>query len=139
MVGNLIDAYSETMLHFYPSDKRILYKAHTIRARQGITDIKELAEAINKSFEQDALEGKGIPKNKLTSDELSALMNGASTVSADATVNDEGYGVYDYTEDSKQDTEGSYMAREETNNMLQLVRTLPLLHRKVLMLKGIKV
>src|SRR5581483_1403548 len=41
MVGNMIDSYSETMLHFYPSDKRILYKAHTIRARQGIEDIKE--------------------------------------------------------------------------------------------------
>lgn len=138
MVGNMIDSYSETMLHFYPSDKRVLYKANTIRARQGITEIKALAKAINDSFEQDALEGKSIPKNKTTSDELSDLINAASTVSSDATVNDEGYGVYHYTMDPNQDIEGSYIEREETNRMLLLAKKLPLLHRKVLRLKGIK-
>jgi len=139
MVGNMIDSYSETVLHFYPSDKRVLYKANTIRSRQGITDIKELAQAINKSFEQDALEGKSVPKIKVTSDELSALMGGASTVSADATVNDEGYGVYQYTEDTEQNVENSYIERESTSNMLQLARKLGTMHKKVLKLKGIKI
>lgn len=141
MVGNLIDSYSETMLHFYPSDKRILYKAHTIRGRKGIDEIHALTAAVNQSFRDDEKEGKSIPKNEVTVSELSYLMSAASTVSADQTVsvNDEGsFGVYDYTADETQDIEGDYMARETTAHMLALAQNLPLLHRKVLRLKGIK-
>lgn len=139
MVGNMIDSYSETMLHFYPSDKRVLYKAHTIRGRRGIDEINELTGAVNKSFKDDELEGKTIPKNDIDVSELSALMNAASTVSADATMNDEGYGVYHYTEDTNQDIEGSYMERESTTQMILLAKKLPLIHRKVLKLKGVKI
>lgn len=141
MVGNLIDSYSETMLHFYPSDKRVLYKAHTIRGRKGIDDIHALTAAVNQSFKDDEKEGKSIPKEEVTVSELSYLMSAASTVSADQTVsvNDEGsFGVYDYTADESQDIEGDYMARETTAHMLALAANLPLLHRKVLRLKGIK-
>lgn len=139
MVGNMIDSYSETMLHFYPSDKRVLYKAHTIRGRRGIDEINELTNAVNKSFKEDELEGKTIPKNEIGVSELSSLMNAASTVSADATVNDEGYGVYHYTMDPNQDIEGSFIERESTDKMLLLAKSLPLLHRKLLKLKGIKI
>ncbi len=139
MVGNLIDSYSETMLHFYPSDKRILYKAHTIRGRRGIDEIHALTDAVNQSFRDDEAEGKSIPKNEVTVSELSALMYAASTVSADATVDDEGFGVYTYTEDPAQDTEANYIARETTAQMLSLASKLPILHRKILKLKGIKI
>lgn len=139
MVGNMIDSYSETMLHFYPSDKRILYKAHTIRGRKGIDEIGELTEAVNNAFIADELEGKTVPKTNLDESELSALMNAASTVSADATVNDEGYGVYQYTVDSSKNVEEEYSERETTEEMLWLAKGLPLLHRKVLKLKGIKI
>jgi DNA-directed RNA polymerase specialized sigma subunit len=139
MVGNMIDSYSETMLHFYPSDKRILYKAHTIRGRKGIDEIGELTEAVNESFKADQLEGKTVPKTDLDVSELSALMHAASTVSADATVNDEGYGVYQYTMDQSQDIEGAYAEKEATSQMLGLAKNLPLLHRKVLRLKGVKI
>jgi DNA-directed RNA polymerase specialized sigma subunit len=139
MVGNLIDSYSETMLHFYPSDKRVLYKANSIRGRQGIDDINELADAINKSFQQDAKDGKSIPKYEVKAGELSDLMSAASTVSADSTVNDEGYGVYSYTQDLTQDMESAYIERESTMEMLGYAKNLPILHRKVLKLKGIKI
>lgn len=139
MVGNMIDSYSETMLHFYPSDKRILYKAHTIRGRQGIDEIGELTEAVNNAFIADEAEGKTVPKTDLEESELHALMNAASTVSADATVNDEGYGVYQYTEDPNQNIEETYAEKESTEEMLWLAKGLPLIHRKILRLKGIKI
>lgn len=141
MVGNLIDSYSETMLHFYPSDKRVLYKAHTIRGRKGIDDIHELTAAVNQSFKDDGKEGKSVPKNEVTVSDLSYLMSAASIVSVDQTisVDDEGsFGVYDYTADEMQDIEGDYMARETTSHMLSLAAKLPLLHRKVLRLKGVR-
>jgi hypothetical protein len=139
MVGNLIDSYSETMLHFYPSDKRILYKAHTIRGRKGIDDVKELTVAVNKSFHDDGIEGKSVPKNDVTVGELNALMNASSTVSADSTVNEEGYGVYSYVIDPSQDIEAAYIEKECMAQMLSLMKELPLIHRKVLQLKGIKI
>jgi hypothetical protein len=139
MVGNMIDSYSETMLHFYPSDKRVLYKAHTIRGRRGIDEINELTEAVNSSFHADELEGKTIPKNDINVSELSSLMSAASTVSADASVDAEGYGVYSYTEDSTQNVEEAYAEKESTGKMLALASELPLLHKKILKLKGLKI
>lgn len=139
MVGNMIDSYSETMLHFFPSDKRILYKANSLRARQGIDDIVELTKAVNESFKKDELEGKSIPKKNITVSELAALMAAASTVSADATVNDEGFGVYHFTPDNALSAEEAMIERESTQQMLDSVKNLPLLHRKVLRLKGIRV
>lgn len=138
MVGNLIDSYSETMLHFYPSDKRILYKANSIRGRQGVDEINQLTNAVNSSFAADELEGKSIPKKDINVSELSYLMSAATTVSADATVNDEGYGVYHYTQDPNVDIEGDYIQKESTNQMLTLAKDLPLLQKKVLALKGIR-
>jgi len=139
MVGNMIDSYSETMLHFYPSDKRVLYKAHTIRGRRGIDEINELTEAVNSSFHADELEGKTIPKNDINVSELSALMSAASTVSADASVDAEGYGVYSYTEDSTQNVEEAYFEKEATNKMLTLAKELPIIYKKILRLKGLKI
>jgi DNA-directed RNA polymerase specialized sigma subunit len=138
MVGNLIDSYSETMLHFYPSDKRVLYKAHTIRGRKGIDEVKELTKAVNKSFKEDAKEGKSIPKNEINVGELNSLMNAASTVSADSTVNEEGYGIYHFTTDPDQDIEGTFIEKESMACMISLIQELPPLHKKVLALKGIK-
>jgi DNA-directed RNA polymerase specialized sigma subunit len=138
MVGNLIDSYSETTLHFYPSDKRILYKANSIRGRQGITDITELTKAVNASFAQDELDGKTIPKKNITVSELSALMSAASTVSADATVNDEGFGVYHFTADESPNIEESLIARETITQVLTLARELSVMERKILRLKGLK-
>lgn len=138
MVGSLIDSYSETMLHFYPSDKRVLYKAHSIRGRQGIDDINELTEAVINSFEQDHKDGKTIPKTEINVSELHSLMGAASMVSADSTVNDEGYGVYHFTEDPNQDMEKSLIERDSMDRMLSLAKSLPVLHRKVLRLKGVR-
>ena len=139
MVGNLIDSYSETLIHFFPSDKRILYKAHSLRSRKQIDDIGALTDAVKEAFKADALEGKNVPKNKLDTSELSSLMSASSTVSADATVNDEGFGVYQFTMDHTQDIEDSYIMRESTGKMLLLTKNLPLLHRKILLLKGIRI
>lgn len=137
MVGNLIDEYSSTTLHFYPSDKRILYKAHTLRGRKGIDDVKNLTEAVKEAFKEDAKEGKSIPKMNIDVGELSSLMNAASTCSADATVNDEGFGVYSFTEDPGKDVEECYIAKETMDNVLTSIKKLPIIHKKVLRLKGI--
>ena len=135
--GNLIKLYSETSLHFYPSDRRILYKANSIRARQGITDIQELAEAINESFVQDAKEGLNVPKNKIKAAELQELLNAASIVSVEQTINEEDFNAYDLTPDDKNNPEESVLHKETNENIRSLIQQLPPLHQKVLRLRGI--
>lgn len=139
IVGNLIDQFSETVMHFYPSDRRILYRANSIRGRQGIHDIAELAKAVNDSFAKDLTEGKTAPKPISVTD-LSYLMAAASLVSADSNEGEEGFGVYDfYVNDQSENAEQALGRKQEVSKMTQLARKLPLINQKVLRLKGIEI
>lgn len=139
MGGNMIANYSETLLHFYPSDRRILYKANSIRGRKKIEDISELTTAVNSSFEEDKIQGKNVPKFVVQVGALSDLMNAASVVSAESSVNEEEINIYDNTQDSSVDIEGNLMNKEMLSRVLMLASRLPFLHKKILRLKGIKI
>ena len=39
IVGYYIENYSSTLIHFYPSDKRKIYKANKIRAKHVYSDL----------------------------------------------------------------------------------------------------
>lgn len=137
VTGELIRDYSATSLHFYPSDRKVIYKANSIRGRQGITDIHELTAAVNASFLADSKEGIKVPKGQVQVGDLQSLMNAVSIVSVEATVNEENFGAYDYTPDDKENAEESMVKFETNSRISQLIRELPPLHRKVLRLKGI--
>jgi DNA-directed RNA polymerase sigma subunit (sigma70/sigma32) len=135
--GNLIKEYSTTALHFYPSDRKIMYKANSIRGRQGITDVVELAAAVNAAFEEDARQGLNVPSNKVTPAELQELLNAASLVSVEATAGEEGFTAYDYTPDEVPNAEEALIKTETNEIISDLISKLPPLHKKVLKLKGI--
>lgn len=138
IVGNLIDIYSETEIHFYPGDRRILYRANSIRGRQGITDIAELAKAVNDSFAVDLAEGRTAPK-RTDVNELSNLLAAASLLSADSNEGEEGYGVYNFTADATESIESQLGRKQELAQVAKLARKLPLINQKVLRLKGIEI
>lgn len=138
MVGNMISDYSDTVIHFYPTDKKILYRANSIRGRQGIEDIVELTKAVNDSFDIERNEGKTVPKHVSVAD-LSALMSAASTVSSDAMLNDEGEGVYNYHSDPAIDIETQYIEKEYLTRILDFAKDLTVIQKKILRMKGIKV
>ncbi len=138
ITGNLIDIYSETQIHFYPSDRRILYRANSIRGRQGITDIVELTNAVNASFTQDLKDGKTAPKQTTVTD-LSYLLSAASLVSADSNDGEEGFGVYSYTPDDSENAEEVLGRKQQVSKMTRLARKLPLINQKVLRLKGVEI
>jgi hypothetical protein len=138
MKGNMVDLYSETVLHFFPSDKRILYKANIIRARKGIEDLHLLAEAVNESFAQDVRDGKKGIKEKVTADQLRLLMNAASTVSADSKKkDDEGHNVYSVTPDAAETPEEAVERADSVRKMIGAAKDLDTLSKKLLRLKGI--
>lgn len=137
-VGNLIDLNTETALHFYPGDRRILYRANSIRGRQGITDIAELARAVNDSFAVDLAEGRTAPK-RTDVNELSNLLAAASLLSADSNEGEEGYGVYNFTADATESIGSQLGRKQELAQVAKLARKLPLINQKVLRLKGIEI
>jgi len=135
--GNLIKLYSETPMHFYPSDRKVMYKANSIKGRQGIHDIEELTAAVNSAFMADSKEGLNVPKEQVKASDLQSLLNAATLISVEATVNEDGFGAYDYTPDELPDAEQSLINTETSQKIGQLISKLSLIHRKILKLKGI--
>lgn len=80
MTANLIDAYSQTAVHFVPDDAKILYRANSIRFRQQIEDVDALAEKINETLDEDRKSGKKV-KN-ISGNELRRLLHAASPISS---------------------------------------------------------
>lgn len=80
MVGDFIEQYSATMVHLYPSDKRILYNVNKITGRSDEVDLEFVAERVNQLLE---------PARKTTASEVADLMSAASCVSMEATASDE--------------------------------------------------
>ena len=82
MVGFLIEQYSETMVHFFPTDKRKIYRANKVihlleAAVGGGVDFDKLAAEVN----------KGARENHQTNpSEIADLVSAASCVSADVQV-----------------------------------------------------
>jgi len=143
MKGNMVDLYSETTLHFYPTDKRILYKANTIKFREGTKTIAELAEAINRSFEQDERDGKKGSKERVTEAQLSNLLNAASTFSTDSkSGNEEEEGketsILDLTPDTE-DVEEKLIKADALNKARMIAGEMDLVTRKILIMKGLEV
>lgn len=77
MTGNFIEHYSETAIHFYPVDKRKIYRANKLVGRTpGAVDFEDLAAKVNEGVEE--------PGHKTTPAEIADLMAAASVVSTDA-------------------------------------------------------
>jgi DNA-directed RNA polymerase specialized sigma subunit len=81
MVGFFIEQYSETMIHFFPTDKRKIYRANKLASRfmqdANNVDWEKLAESVNVGVDDG---------HKTNANEIASLMLAASTVSADAQV-----------------------------------------------------
>lgn len=76
MGGNFIEEYSAPMLHFFPVDKRKLYRANKIVGKSvGPVDYGRVAEGVNEKGDVTT-----------TPDEMADLMAAASTVSSDSSL-----------------------------------------------------
>jgi RNA polymerase sigma factor (sigma-70 family) len=139
MVGNFIEWYSDTLLHFFPSDRRKIYRANKVRAKapNEALDFDELAAAVNEPDKDGNL-----PKDMTDSDEIADLVAAASAVSADVRVPGEpdvpsSVARYEAPPECRPDVQVE--AAEASAKLMAAVETLPLLDRKLLRLKGIAV
>ena len=135
-VGNLIENYSSTMLHFYPADKRKIYRANKFKARyvHGDYDTEDLVKYVNKAV-----------GNETDSEELLGLMAASSIVSADAMDNTVSDNIsipntiarYAAPEEGRPDVQ---VESQEANKLMQeAISKLSLFDKKILRLKGVAV
>jgi hypothetical protein len=145
MTSNFIDEYSQTLIHFWPSDKHVLYRANSLAYKKQIEDFNALADAVNSSFDSDIVEGKKTQGKKVTADQLASLMRAASTLSANLTAAQKAEGavpleIYEREDlTSESNMEEDIEERDAMNHMFSSALGLPMIHQKVLRLKGVKI
>jgi len=141
IVGNLIENYSETSIHFYPKDKRKLYRAHKLTVRQqGGVDYERVAAAVNTNADGSQVD----TKDKTDAAEIGQLLFAASALTQGNSMIGGEEGEYDDPMD-RHAAEASWRpdTRYEKSEALQQLGSamakLPILDRKLLRLKGITV
>jgi DNA-directed RNA polymerase specialized sigma subunit len=141
--GDLIQNYSETMLHFYPVDKRKLYRANKVIGQHaGGVDFDKLSEQVNKKTDKDGEdEGEVDEQHKTTPTEIADLMAAASCVSADSSLPTDPDAPEPITRFAAPEATRPDVIVEQQDAMKLMVEAttqLTVFERKLLRLKGIR-
>lgn len=130
MISDRIEQYSETLIHYWPVDKRKIYRANKGRRLFG-EDWEKIAEYVN--------EGAVDPAHITTGEEVQKLLASASTVSGDVSLDPEGETTLDRYE---ADAESRPDLQVEEMDAMVMVREkykdLPMIEQKYLRMKGIQ-
>lgn len=125
---------SDTLLHFYPSDKRKIYRANKVQGIKGVLPFDDLAKEVN--------QGADAP-HETTADELHQLLSASSHVSIDAPVTtDVGIGEVEnsvdrYPADNASRPDVQVEEREAYRVLFKAIEGLSLIERKLIEMKGI--
>ena len=131
MKSNIMDVYNQTFLHYYPSDKKIIYKANLLKSREKITDPEMLLIAINQYLADNN------DKRRLKMHELDDLLNGSSMKSVETEVDDEGFTAYDTFIDSTSDVAKNVEKKDTLTQIVLACNDLKTIERKIIKLKGV--
>lgn len=132
MTGIFIDRYSDTMVRFYPLERRRIYRANKAMRRltTDTVDIKALTAVVNEGMEE---------RYKASPEEMSCLMSAVSCLSMDwqdtMQEGDEGMSFGESIaapEESRPDVLAE--KSEEINQLYKAVRGLPMVQQKVVRL-----
>jgi hypothetical protein len=131
MKSNIMDVYNQTFLHYYPSDKKIIYKSNLLKSREKIKDPEILLGAINNYLEEN--NDKRILKNH----ELQDLLNGSDLESIETNATEEGFTIYDTYIDENNDIEKNAEKLDSLKKALVECQKLLMIEKKIIRLKGV--
>jgi len=141
IVGNCIESTNETTIHFYPKDRRKLYRAHKFLARN--SDIATNYDKVVSACNRDA-KGRIIPAACRTNpSEISILLNAASNLGpsdSSGSDNDEdgrSNPMEKYASESSVQPDVKYENVEVYSKMQMAIMQLTPLEQKLLRLKGV--
>jgi hypothetical protein len=133
--SGFIEEYSNTIIHFYPSDKNKIYKANKLLRNKDTTDYEQLAEELNKT------------DSDTNPEDIRGLLTAASTVSADAPIK----ALTSFNDNTQPKTLANFIGIEEclqpdrqvekedlTKKLIHAIRdNMSLFEKKFLLLKGV--
>lgn len=130
MIGDRIEQYSETPIHFYPVDKRKIYRANKARRKLGeAADYQKIAEIVNEDVEK---------AHQTNAAEIAELLAASSCVSGDVSVEPDGETTLErYQADAELRPD---LQAEEADAMMAMkgkIRELTLPEQKLLRMRGI--
>jgi DNA-directed RNA polymerase specialized sigma subunit len=131
MKSNIMDLYNQTSLHYFPSDKKIIYKANLLKNREKIEDSELLLEAINYYLKESG------DKRTLTSCELNHILNGSMICSVESQSDEKGFTIYDTYIDEYTCTEKKVAEKDALETVIYVCQKLKLIEQKVIRLKGV--
>lgn len=147
ITGDLVESNSETLVHFYPSDKRIIYTVNKL-VQTGMT-FEEIAAYINKSARTDEHGKVDLAKADVTNaDEVQRLYVAAYTVSGDSMgTESEGGGerdmghdespIHRFEADESWRPDVRYEKAQLSAALASELKNLSIIERKVLAMKGV--
>lgn len=131
ITGNFIEQYSETLIHFYPSDRRKLYRANKLAGKRAAIDFELLAEQINSVSD---------PTNQTTPSEIAELMSAAGCVSTESSASAD-HDIGSYSDRCSADDcfrpDIQCEQAEAIKVMSEAIKKLSVFEQKLLALKGI--
>lgn len=131
MISDRIEQYSETVLHFYPVDRKKIYRANKLLRQFGDNiDYVKLAEMVNEGIDQQS--------QKTTPEEIANLIQSASTVSGDTAADETMETTLERFSDNSEERYDKSI--EETQAMVIMRKSivdLPMMQKKILQMKGI--
>lgn len=141
IVGNFIENYSETLIHFYPQDKRKIYRANKSLGKQPVrgldfVDFDKLAAEVNVDV--------AIKRQETSAFEISDLLAAASHVSADTAppTQDSEVSIPNpierYAADSSCQPDIQFEEAQVRHVLREAYKTLTLVERKLLRMKGLE-
>lgn len=131
MMGDRIEQFSETVIHYFPSDKRKLYRAHKALRISGETgvDYERLATIVN-----DGLDAASMTNP----DEMAELLASSSVMSGDVVLEPDGETLLERQACNSVTPEASYAEAESRQKLRHaVIDYLGPLEQKLLVLKGI--
>lgn len=131
MKSNIMELYNQTSLHYYPSDKKIIYKANLLKSREKIEDSEVLLDAINGYLKDND------DKRQLEMYELENLLNGSDIKSVETEIDEEGFSVYDTYFEEENIVESTMEKADLLKNVLVQCKNLKIIERKIIKLKGV--
>jgi hypothetical protein len=133
MKSNIMDVYNQTFLHYYPSDKKIIYKSNLLKIREKIEDSTVLLEAINAYLEENN------DKRILENHELQHLLNGSNLESIENQTDEDGFNIYDTYIDENNNLENTIEKFDSLKKILVKCKDLEVIERKIIKLKGVDI
>lgn len=131
MKSNIMELYNQTSLHYYPSDKKIIYKANLLKSREKIENSEILLDAINGYLKDND------DKRQLEMYELENLLNGSDIKSVETEIDEEGFSLYDTYFEEEDIVESTLEKHDLLKNVLIQCKNLKMIERKIIKLKGV--